>query len=230
MIYFCTVLQVDDTPPSVSRSGKPIDLFASGPISSIGHNAPTLAAIVHRGIRLKKVTTRITQTPPSVAASTLAQAFKVTVKPLHLYRSYFHMNCICIHKFLFFVTANQCIGKNQEPKCRCPPIQPAKEKGCQEYQGRNKAPESGNCSSSSGISHSGGIFSFSSRSRDPASTISPSNARSTTGGRTSTGRTPTRSTSARRHTGRCGRTNYRPSRFNHIGSFFDSDKHFPSSR
>ncbi|XP_021321715.1 heat shock 70 kDa protein BIP3 [Sorghum bicolor] len=39
---------IDDTPPSVSRSGKPIDLFASGPVSSIGHKAPTLAAIVHR--------------------------------------------------------------------------------------------------------------------------------------------------------------------------------------
>ena len=73
--------QVDNTPPSVSRSGKPIELFASGPISSIGHNAPTLAAIVHRGIRLKKVTTKRTQTSPSVAASTLAQAFKIIAKP-----------------------------------------------------------------------------------------------------------------------------------------------------
>ena len=96
------IFQVDDTPPSVSRSGKPIDLFASGPVSSIGHKAPTLAAIVHRGIRLKKVTTRRTQTSPSVAASALAQAFKVTTKPSHLYlQSYFNIGCIDTDKFLF---------------------------------------------------------------------------------------------------------------------------------
>jgi hypothetical protein len=76
------MLQVDDTPPSVSRSGKPIDLFPSGPISSIGNNAPTLAAIMHRGVRLKKVTTRRTQISPSVAASALAQAFKVHFQTL----------------------------------------------------------------------------------------------------------------------------------------------------
>jgi len=79
--HFCILLQVDNTPSSVSRSGKPIDLFPPGPISSIGHNAPTLATIVHRGVRLKKVTTRRTHTPPTVAASTLAQAFKAIVKP-----------------------------------------------------------------------------------------------------------------------------------------------------
>jgi hypothetical protein len=69
-------LQVDNIPPLVSRSGRPIDLFPSGPISSIGHNAPTLASIVHRGVRLRKVTTRRTQTSPTVAAPTLARAFK----------------------------------------------------------------------------------------------------------------------------------------------------------
>jgi len=77
------MLQVDDTPPSVSRSGKSIDLFQSGPISSIGNNAPTLAAIMHRGVRLKKVTTRRTQISPSVAASTLAQAFKVHLQTFY---------------------------------------------------------------------------------------------------------------------------------------------------
>jgi len=86
VIYLCIILQVDNTPPSVSRSGKPIDLFPSGPISLIGNNAPTLAAIMHRGVRLKKVITRRTQISPSVAASTLAQAFKVIVKPFHSYR------------------------------------------------------------------------------------------------------------------------------------------------
>jgi len=76
------MLQLDDTPPSVSRSGKLIDLFPSRPISSIGNNAPTLAAIMHRGVRLKKVTTRRTQISPSVAASALAQAFKVHFQTL----------------------------------------------------------------------------------------------------------------------------------------------------
>ena len=71
------MLQVDNVPPSVSRSGKLIDLFPSGPISSIGNNAPTLAAIMHRGVRLKKVTTKRAKTSPSVAASALAQDFKV---------------------------------------------------------------------------------------------------------------------------------------------------------
>jgi len=70
-------MQIDNTPPSVSRSGKSIDLFPSGPISSIGNNAPTLAAIMHRGVRLKKVTTKRIKTSPSVAASALGQAFKV---------------------------------------------------------------------------------------------------------------------------------------------------------
>ena len=102
---------------------------------------------MHRGIRLRKVTTRRTQTPPSVAASTLAQAFKVAVKPLRLYQSYLYIGYTCIHKFLFVVTANQCIGKNQEPRCRCPPVQPAKEEGHQGNQGCNKMPESGNSSS-----------------------------------------------------------------------------------
>jgi len=85
------MLQVDYTPPSVSRSSKPIDLFPSGPISSIGNNAPTLAAIMHRSVRLKKVTTKRTKTSPLVAASTLAQAFKVIVKPFHSYRFHFYM-------------------------------------------------------------------------------------------------------------------------------------------
>jgi len=77
VIPFLHLMQVDDAPPSVSRSGKPIELLPSGPISSIGNNAPTLAAIMHRGVRLKIVTTKRTKVSPSVAASTLTQAFKV---------------------------------------------------------------------------------------------------------------------------------------------------------
>jgi len=74
---FLRLMQVDDVPPSVSRSGKLIELLPSGPISSIGNNAATLAAIMHRSVRLKKVSTKRTKVSPSVAASTLAQAFKV---------------------------------------------------------------------------------------------------------------------------------------------------------
>ena len=70
-------IQVDDTPPSISRSGRPIEILPSGPISLIGNNAPSLAALMHRGVRFKKITTRRAKTSPSVAATTLAQAFKV---------------------------------------------------------------------------------------------------------------------------------------------------------
>jgi len=70
-------MQVDDTPPLVSRSGKLIELLPSGPISLIGNNDPTLAAIMHRGMRLKRVTTKQAKISPSVAATALAQAFKV---------------------------------------------------------------------------------------------------------------------------------------------------------
>jgi len=103
-------LPVDNVPPSVSRSGKPIDLFLSGLIFSIGNNAPTLAAIMHRGVRLKKVTTKRTKTSPSVAASTLAQAFKVNLQissPI----SFFHL----IHlysRILILGTSHWRIGKD----------------------------------------------------------------------------------------------------------------------
>jgi len=80
--YFLCHIQADDTPPLISRSGRPIELLPSGPISLIGNNAPTLAAIMHRGVRLKKVTTKRTKTSPSVAATALAQAFKVNFRIL----------------------------------------------------------------------------------------------------------------------------------------------------
>jgi hypothetical protein len=50
----------------------------------IGNNAPTLAAIMHRGVRLKKVTTKRTKTSLSVAAIALAQAFKVNSQIIQL--------------------------------------------------------------------------------------------------------------------------------------------------
>jgi len=76
-LTFSLFKQVDDIPPTVSRSGKPIELLPSGPISLIGNNAPSLAALMHRGVRFKKITTKWTKTSPSIAAAALAQAFKV---------------------------------------------------------------------------------------------------------------------------------------------------------
>jgi TolB-like protein/DNA-binding SARP family transcriptional activator len=75
--YPFSLQQVDDPAPTVSRSGRPIDLLPSGPISLIGHNAPSLAALMHRNIRFKKTTTKRLKVSPSVVAATLAQAFKV---------------------------------------------------------------------------------------------------------------------------------------------------------
>ena len=40
--YFLCCMQVDDTPPLASRSGRPIELLPSGPISLIGNNAKNL--------------------------------------------------------------------------------------------------------------------------------------------------------------------------------------------
>jgi len=76
-LLFFYFIQVDDTPPSVSRSGRAIELLPSGPISLIGNNAPSLAALMHRGVRFKKITTRRAKTSSSVAATALEQAFKV---------------------------------------------------------------------------------------------------------------------------------------------------------
>jgi hypothetical protein len=90
-VYF---QQVDNPAPTVSRSGKPIDLLQSSPISLIDHHAPSLAALAHRNVRFKKTTTKRPKASPSVAAATLAQAFKV--KPLnflylHLISSHTHV-------------------------------------------------------------------------------------------------------------------------------------------
>jgi len=61
----------------MSKSGPPFNLRPVSPISPIGHNAPTLAALTHLGARFKKMTTKRSKATPSVAAATLAQAFKV---------------------------------------------------------------------------------------------------------------------------------------------------------
>ena len=61
----------------MSKSGQPFDLQPVSLISLIGHEAPTLAALMHRGIRFKKMTTKRSKATLSVAAATLAQALKV---------------------------------------------------------------------------------------------------------------------------------------------------------
>jgi len=48
--YFLCFIQVDDTPPSISRNGRPIELLPSGPISLIDNTAASLAALMHRGV------------------------------------------------------------------------------------------------------------------------------------------------------------------------------------
>jgi hypothetical protein len=123
VIHLCIILQVDNTPPSVSRSGKPIDLFPSGQVSSIGNNAPTLAAIMHRGVRLKKVTTKRAKTSLSVASSTLAQAFKVTVKP-SIYTDLILISvALVLTNFLFYISIP---AHRQGPKAKVPmPPSPA---------------------------------------------------------------------------------------------------------
>ena len=134
-------------PPSVSRSGRPIELLPSGPISLIGNSAPSLAALIHRGVCFKKITTRRTKTSPSVAAKTLGQAFKLNSWPLqfiptlflHLHNFsghigwhgnlianfyYFNQNpsilCYtCIYKTSIVVTAHWQIGKDQKYQNDC---------------------------------------------------------------------------------------------------------------
>ena len=92
--------QVDDPAPTVSRSGRTIDLLQSGPISLISHNAPSLATLMHRNIRFKKTTKR-SKVSPSVAAATLAQAFKVF--------SIFLITPISSHTYIIF---SEHIGRN----------------------------------------------------------------------------------------------------------------------
>ena len=72
-----SIWQVDDPAPSMSRSGWSFDLRPVSPVSYIGHNALTLVALMHRGACFKKMTTKRSKATPSIAAATLAQAFKV---------------------------------------------------------------------------------------------------------------------------------------------------------
>ena len=121
--------QVDDPAPSMSRSGRPFDLRPVSPISSIGYNAPTLAALMHRGAHFKKMTTKRSKASPSVVAATLAQAFKVKTLNYSNHAdlsSYLHCLCIQLTKFMPYmrpIATNQCIGKNPRCPtigCRCP--------------------------------------------------------------------------------------------------------------
>ena len=136
--------QVDDLAPMVSRSGRLMDLLQWGPISLIGHNAPSLATLMHRNICFKK-TTKQSKVSPSVAAATLAQTFKVNSQfsLSHWFHSihtlsfqgtsaavgtssvtpFSDQTLAKLHQFLFlcityeslvFVTPDWCISKDQE--------------------------------------------------------------------------------------------------------------------
>ena len=61
---------------TISRRGRPIELLQSGPISLISRNAPSLATLMYHNVCFKKIT-KWSKASPSVAAATLAQAFKV---------------------------------------------------------------------------------------------------------------------------------------------------------
>jgi len=107
-------------------------------------------ALMHRGARFKKITTKRTKTSPSVAAAALAQVFKVESFYLfNLYRSHSILIRLfqdtsaamgtslvtfstiiplilcytCTHETFIVVSANWQIGKDQkcQGKRRCPP-------------------------------------------------------------------------------------------------------------
>ena len=136
MIHLCIILQVDNTPPLVSRSSKPIDMFPSGPISSIGNNAPTLAAIMHRGVRLKKVTTKRTQMSSSVAASTLAQAFKVYLR--FLYRFYSYICQTCTYEPFFLYQHSSASARTKSKGADAPQSSQQKRKGAKSNRAQTK--------------------------------------------------------------------------------------------
>jgi hypothetical protein len=66
----------------MSKSGKPFNLRPVSPISPIGYNAPTLAALTHQRTRAKTITSKpklaIARATPLAAPTTLIKAFKVT--------------------------------------------------------------------------------------------------------------------------------------------------------
>jgi len=136
VIHLCIILQVDNTPPSVSRSGKPTDLFPSGPISSIGNNASTLAAIMHRGVRLKNVATKRTQISSSVAASTLAQAFKVYLQ--FLYRSYSYIYQTCTYESFFLYQHSSASAMTKSKGADAPQSSQQKRKGTKSTRAQTK--------------------------------------------------------------------------------------------
>ena len=93
---------------------------------------------MHRGVHLKKVTTKRTKTSPSVAASTLAQAFKVTVKPFHSYRFYFYICYIGTHKFSFPYQQSNASAKIRSKSADAPQSSQPKRKGAKNTRAQAK--------------------------------------------------------------------------------------------
>ena len=199
---------------------------------------------MHRCVRFKKITTRRSKTSPSVAAATLAQAFKVDFQfpLLILIPSYTHtiisqyIGCygniignfsvqqdfintlLYLYSWDFYCCNSRLqIGKTQKcsNKCRCPLVQPSQKERPQEYQITTKASEDNTTLSSlSSITDSCGIVPFFTRSPDTASTISSST-----------------STSATRSTSRCAWANCRFSGSDHIICYSSrTNKHCNPSR
>ena len=73
---------------------------------------------MHRGVRLKKVTTRRTKTSPLVAATSLAQAFKVKFLILQLIPiPFLYLVALVLTKLLTVVSTHWHIGKDQKYDC-----------------------------------------------------------------------------------------------------------------
>jgi hypothetical protein len=93
---------------------------------------------MHRGVRLKKVTTKRTKTSPSVAASTLAQAFKVIVKPFHLYQFHFYICHTCAYEFLFLTQHTGASARTKSKGADAPQSSQQKRKGAKSTRAQTK--------------------------------------------------------------------------------------------
>jgi len=175
---------------------------------------------MHRGVCLKKVTTKRTRTSPSVAATALAQAFKVNFFNSSTYTRY-----TCTHKLFHCCISTP--AHRQRPEVRLSMLpSPVNRRGKVPRVLTSEAPENNNASSSPKISDPSRIIPFFSKSSDTTSIVSLSATR-----RTPARRTSARRTSARGNISRCTRADCRSSRLSHsINNLFDPDKYCTPSR